>query len=81
MGDDNLELGCAVGYGLFDKSKTSFVFAIEVGKGEDVLTIKNATEVSETMLCDIGIFQSDICPKSRDYDVDLLNMEKIKRSR
>ncbi len=75
MGNDNLMLGCAVGYRLFDKSKASLVFAIEIGKGEDVLTVENATEIGDTMLCDIGILQSDIGPKGGDYDVDALNMD------
>ena len=56
MGDDNLMLGSTVGYRLFDKFKASFVFAIEIGKGEDVLAVENAAEVGDTMLCDIGIF-------------------------
>ena len=56
MGDDDLVLGRAVGYRLFDKFEASLVFAIEIGKGEDVLAVENATEVGDTMLCDIGIF-------------------------
>ena len=75
MGDDNLIFGSTVGYRVFDKFKASFVFAIEVSKGEDVLTVDNATEVGDTILCDIGILQGDISPKGRDYDVDLLNMD------
>ena len=55
MGNDNLMFSRTVGYRLFDKFKASLVFAIEVSKGEDVLTVENATEVGDTMLCDIGI--------------------------
>ena len=75
MGNDNLVFGRAVGYRQLDKFKASLVFAIEIGKGEDVLAVENATEVGDTMLCDIGILQGDISPKGRDYDVDLLNMD------
>ena len=75
MSDDNFMFSRTVGYRLFDKFKASLVFAIEVSKGEDVLTVENATEVGDTMLCDIGILQGDISPKGRDYDVDLLNMD------
>ena len=56
MGNDNLVFGRAVGYRQLDKFKASLVFAIEIGKGEDVLAVENATEVGDTMLCDIGIF-------------------------
>ena len=56
MGNDYLVFGRAVGYRLFDKFEASLVFAIEIGKGEDVLAVENATEVGDTMLCDIGIF-------------------------
>ena len=75
MSDDNLVFGSTVSYRLFDKFKASLVFTIEVSKGEDVLTVENATEIGDTMLCDIGILQGDIGPKGRDYDVDLLNMD------
>ena len=75
MGNNNFVLGRAVGYRLLDKFKASLVFAIEIGKGEDVLAVKNATEVGDTMLCDIGILQGDVGPKCRDNDVDVLNMD------
>ena len=75
MGNDNLMFSRTVGYRLFDKFKASLVFAIEVSKGEDVLTVENATEVGDTMLCDIGLLQGDISPKCRDNDVDVLNMD------
>ena len=75
MGNDNLMLGSTRGYRLLDKFKASFVFAIEIGKGEVVLAVENATEVADTMLCDIGILQGDIGPKCRYDDVDVLNMD------
>ena len=75
MGNDNPMFSRTVGYRLFDKFKASPVFVIEIGKSQDVLAIENATEVGDTMLCDIGILQGDISPKGRDYDVDLLNMD------
>ena len=75
MGNDNLMFSRTVGYRLFDKFKASLVFAIEVSKGEDVLTVENATEVGDTMLCGISILQGDIGPKCRDNDVDVLNMD------
>ena len=56
MSNDNLMHGRAVANRLFDKFKASLVFAIEIGKGENVLAVENATEVGDTMLCDIGIF-------------------------
>ena len=75
MGNDNFVLGSTRGYRLLDKFKASLVFAIEIGKGEDVLAVENATEVGDTMLCGIGILQGDIGPKCRDNDVDVLNMD------
>ena len=75
MDYDNLVFGNTVGYRLLDKFKASFVLTTEVGKGEYVLAIENATEVSDTMLCDIGILQGDIDLKGRDNDVDVLNMD------
>ena len=56
MSDNNFMFSRTVGYRLFDKFKASLVFAIEIGKGENVLAVENATEVGDTMLCDIGIF-------------------------
>jgi hypothetical protein len=75
MGNNNLMLGSTAGYGLFDEIKASLVFSIEIGKGKDVLAIENATEVGNTLLRDIGIFQGDIGPKGRDNYINVLNMD------
>ena len=71
MRDHNLLSGCAGFDGLLHEGKTTVVFPIEIGKGQQFLVIQNPSEIADDLFGIVGFFQRNFCPQSRNDDVGI----------